>query len=82
MIAGKLNDLINSSVTVTGLDNQTKIEPLENGNPLKNQRLKLWWTQVHSMRGIDVHLYLDGDYWINSLVLNLSDDCEAERMCA
>ncbi len=82
MIAGRLNDLINSSVTVTGLDNQTKIEPLENGNPLKNQRLKLWWTQVHSMRGIDVHLYLDGDYWINSLVLNLSDDCEAERICA
>ncbi|MBR2860229.1 MAG: family 20 glycosylhydrolase [Clostridia bacterium] len=82
MIAGKLNNLINSSVTVTGLDNQTRIEPLENGNPIKNQRLKLWWTQVHSMRGIDVHLYLDGNYWINSLVLNLSDDCEAERICA
>ena len=53
MFIGKRND-----VTVTGIHVPDVIEPPENGNPLKHERLKLWWTQVHSMHGIDIHLKL------------------------
>lgn len=82
MFIGKLNNRLCTSVTVTGINVPDVIEPLENGNPLKHERLKLWWTQVHSMHGIDIHLKLSGGYWINNLVLHLGEDCEICRICA